>query len=564
MSSRRRKRASRRIPAITWVIAVALVLAISGLAWFKLTPAPRKAQVKIPAAASALGTRTTRSRPNTAPSLAAASAAPLPTSGELAKNHVRVCGNTKLLGGGPVSKPKGAIRVWAGDDGRINFRLPHRTYWFAPGVHTLGRGIYTQIIPGNGSTFIGAPGAVLDGEHENYYAFTGNATKVTISYLTIMDFGTKGGNFDQGVVNTSSGTSWTIDHSTIEDNAGAGVMIGSRNLLAYDCLADNQQYGFNAYSPSGPESVVMVHNEIAGNDTYNWEAHQAGCGCTGGGKFWRVRNARVMFNWIHGNHNVGLWADTDNRGFNIQDNYFEGNYGEGLIYEISYNGLVDNNLFVRNGLGAGPKNPGFPIPAIYISESGSDSRVAGNYGKTFSISGNTFVNNWSGVILWENSNRFCGSPDNSSAGICTLVDPAVANIKTCTQAHLTNANPRQVPDYYDLCRWKTQNITVGGNVFDFNRAEIGPSCTAANGCGYMGLFSEWGTTPSWSPFQKTVVENHITFDQNNHFLNNVYNGPWLFMAHSLGVPVSWSGWRKRYHQDAGSGLYPDANPATFP
>ena len=35
------------------------------------------------------------------------------------------------------------------------------------------------------------------------------------------------------------------------------------------------------------------------------------------------------------------------------------------------------------------------------------------YNKTFAITGNTFTNNWSGVILWENSNRFCGSPDNS-------------------------------------------------------------------------------------------------------------------------------------------------------
>ena len=29
-------------------------------------------------------------------------------------------------------------------------------------------------------------------------------------------------------------------------------MLGSDNTLSYDCLKDNQQYGFNAYSPNGP------------------------------------------------------------------------------------------------------------------------------------------------------------------------------------------------------------------------------------------------------------------------------------------------------------------------
>ena len=34
-----------------------------------------------------------------------------------------------------------------------------------------------------------------------------------------------------------------------------------------------------------------------------------------------------------------------------------------------------------------------------------------------------FIDNWGGVILWENSNRFCNSPDNTSTGYCTLVEP---------------------------------------------------------------------------------------------------------------------------------------------
>jgi Right handed beta helix region len=395
---------------------------------------------------------------------------------------------------------------------------------------------------------------VLDGRGVNYYAFGGEARNVHISYLTVEKFGTKGGNFNQGVVNDESAPGWTIDHSTIEDNAGAGVMLGSRDRLSYDCLSDNQQYGFNAYSPAGPAGLEMDHNEIAGNDTYNWEAHVAGCGCTGGGKFWSVDGATITSNWVHGNNGVGLWADTNNRGFDIQGNYFEHNYRIGLIYEISYNARIAGNLFTGNAIGAGPKNPGFPTPALYVSESGSDSRVPGKYGGKFEITGNAFINNWSGVILWENSNRFCGSPDNTSAGICTLADPAVANTKTCTRAHLSHSVSTDSPDYYDLCRWKTQNVSVDHNVLDFDPTAIGPSCTAARSCGFMGVFSEWGSSPSWSPYQGMAVGGHITFDQDNHFTDNTYNGPWNFMAQTQNVPDSWARWRHHFHQDADSTL----------
>ncbi len=72
---------------------------------------------------------------------------------------------------------------------------------------------------------------MLDGQHRNYYAFAGDSPRVTISYLTVENFGTPGGNMNQGVVNHNSARGWTVDHSTVKDNAGAGVMLGSRNRL---------------------------------------------------------------------------------------------------------------------------------------------------------------------------------------------------------------------------------------------------------------------------------------------------------------------------------------------
>lgn len=513
----------RRFPrggALGVVIAV-LVFALGGLAWLSLG-----------------GRAATR---------------PTAASGVLAQirlpGHIRVCGVASLLGGGPTSAPRGAIVVRAGDDSRVTWTRPGATYWFAPGLHTLGRGSFTQIQPGPGATFIGAPGAVLDGQHHNYYAFAGESPRVTISYLTIENFGTPGSNMNQGVVNHNSARGWTVDHSTVKDNAGAGVMLGTNNRLTYDCLENNQQYGFNAYSTTGPSHLLLTHNEIAGNDTWNWEARDPGCGCTGGGKFWDVNGAVVTDNWIHGNHSAGLWADTDNRGFDISDNYIADNYDVGLIYEISYNAQIVNNVFVRNGVGEGPKNSGFPTSAIYISESGSDSQVPGPYKHTFAITGNTFINNWGGVILWENSNRFCNSPANTSTGSCTLVSPRRVTLHSCNPSNVART------PYYSECRWKTQNVSVEHNVFYFNPTAIGASCVLSQTCGYQGVFSEYGTFPHWSPYRGTSVENHITFDQDNHFADNRYYGPWHFMALQLGDAVTWNAWLGTpYRQDADSTL----------
>jgi len=436
---------------------------------------------------------------------------------------------------------------------KVVFAHPsHTVFWLAPGTFTFGSSRFGQVIPKNGDTFIGAPGAIIDGRHRNLYAFTQHAVGVTIEYLTIENFGAAGDNNNEGVVNQSSGSGWTIEHNTIEHNAGAGVMLGNHDVLSYNCLTRNGQYGFSAYTPNGVRSLTVTNNEISYNDTYNWEKADPGCGCTGGGKFWQVHGAVVSGNYVHDNLSVGLWADTDNVGFAITGNYISGNYNEGLIYEISYNALIADNTFVGNAIHKGPRNPGFPASAIYVSESGSDASIAGPYGHSFDITDNLFQNNWSGVILWEDANRFCGSPENTSARTCTLNDPSVVNISSCDQAHLRNSGPLSNALYFDLCRWKTQNVVVSGNVFEFDPGAIGAACMASHGCGFNGVFSEYGTEPTWSPYQGDVVENAIASHQNDNFRDNVYDGPWHFMVHQQGNVVDFATWRGEWSQDPGS------------
>ncbi len=462
----------------------------------------------------------------------------------------QICGDTALLRG-PSAAPAGAITVPAGDNSSVDFTLANKTYWFAPGTHKLGTDPLSQIIPGNNATFVGGPGAILDGQGLNNYAFTQHSTNVTIKYLTVQNFISPQ---DQGVVNHDSGVGWHIQYNTMQNNGGAAVFAGTNNVLQYNCLRDNGQYGFQVYSSDagGPSNVLLDHNEVSGNNTDNLEVdgsgNPTGCGCTGGGKFWEAHNVTITNNYVHDNLSVGLWADTNDSDFLVEGNYISGNNGQGLFYEISYNMIVRNNNFVRNALVDGAKNAGFPTGAIYLSESGGDSRVAGRTAN-IDIYDNQFTDNWSGVVLWENADRFCSSPANTSSGTCTMVNPA-ATTTTCTDP--ANGGSVNAEPYLSDCRWKTQNVKVHNNNFNLTKANI-PDCATTESCGQQGIFSNVGTFPTWSPYKGSGIQDDITFNQNNLFSNNTYLGDWHFRAKTQDSLYNFAFWQAApFSQDVGS------------
>ena len=460
----------------------------------------------------------------------------------------KICGNASVLNG-PASAPAGAIVVPAGNNSSVDLDQAGKTYWFAPGVHTLGTGEYSQIIPGDGSTYLGGPGAILDGQGKNRYAFTQHARNVTIKHLTIRNFVAP---MNEGTVNHDSGENWTMQYNTVTNNGGAGIFVGAGNVASYNCLKDNSQYGFQAYGAEGGESnIVLDHNEIVGNNTGDWESKIEGCGCTGGGKFWDVRNVKVTNNYVHDNLSVALWADTNDNNFLFEGNWIENNAGHAIFWEISYNAAIRNNVIRHNLTDVGPgriqSGDNFPDAAIYISESGGDARLPYDLvgSPTVDISNNLIEDNYNGVALWENADRFCGSAANTSSGYCTLVNPSVAKLSTCTSANISKA------PYYSDCRWKTQNVKVHHNTFTMNRANFANCATSM--CGRNAILSNWGSYPSWSPYKAEVISKAITYDQGNVFSNNSYAGTWNFTVLDTGKLISRTAWQAApYRQDAGS------------
>ncbi|MBE8517667.1 right-handed parallel beta-helix repeat-containing protein [Amycolatopsis sp. H6(2020)] len=450
-----------------------------------------------------------------------------------------VCGHQPAEHGQP---PSGAVTVDPAVDGDLTAKTAAHpagtTFWLRPGTHTLGKDEFDQVAPKDGDVYLGAPGAVVDGRGVNRAAFTQQARNVQLRGLTVRGFAALQ---DQGVVNHDSGDGWLIENTTIEDNAGAGLMAGAGQVVRHSCLRNNGQYGLNAYQAGdGITGLVLEGNEITGNNTGDWEAKVPGCGCSGGAKFWAVNGADIHGNWVHDNRGAGLWADTNNNDFLVEGNLFEANDAEALFYETSYNLVLRGNTFRGNTLVQGrafaARGDNFPVATVYLSESGGDPRVQART-SAVDISGNTFEDNWAGITLWENADRFCNSPANTSTGYCTKA----AATSSCAAGTIEKAPA------YDDCRWKTQRVEIHGNTFRFDAGRVG--CTSL--CGRMALLSNFGTFPDWSPYKGTVIEEAITFRQANRWHDNSYSGPWTFVAHDTSRTVDAAGWQaKPYSQDA--------------
>jgi hypothetical protein len=440
---------------------------------------------------------------------------------------------------GVPTAPDGAVIVHPGTDlsNKTLTNPPGTTFWLSPGTHTLAQDQFGQVIPKAGNVYLGAPGAVLDGRGINRAAFTQQAADVVIRGLTIRGFVASQ---DQGVVNHDSGPNWVIEGNVIEDNDGAAMMAGNGQQVIGNCLRNNGQYGINAYRLGGISDLLVEGNEITGNNTDDWEAQQPGCGCTGGAKFWAVDGADIINNWVHHNHGAGLWADTNNNDFIIEGNLIEDNEAEGVFYELSYNLVLSGNTFRRNNLVKGrwraERGDNFPVAAVYISESGGEPRVPART-DMIDIRGNMFSDNWSGVTLWENADRFCGSPANTSSLSCTLLVPSVSS---CVQPGIATA------PLYDDCRWKTQRVFVRENTFEFDSQMEG--CRSL--CGRMAVLSNYGTFPTWSPYKAWVVPDAITFQQDNRWYENSYYGPWTFVARDTSRALTPEAWMAApYNQD---------------
>jgi len=480
---------------------------------------------------------------------------------------------------------------------------PRTVYYLLPGFHT------GAIQADAGDAFVGGrfggQRTVLTGAYRYPWAIDsnyslGNQPGVTIEYLTIEKYSPRP---DAAAINQSSNTGWTLRNSTVTLNApGAGMIAGADNVLKHNCLTLNGQYGFQASNTStwghdaltgGPYNITVAENEISYNDTCDfeglldnsaigWSDHNpvpakyrnphcgkvAGDGNQGGFKLWQTNGVTIKGNYIHNNWGPGIWADTNNANTTYTGNTIMNNDGEAIIEEISYNFSITGNYLANNGWVGGLANPKFPTPAIYVSQSGSDTAFSGipacreascarqkAYPDQSVISGNTLVNNGGSVLVWQNSDRFC------SAGfdhVCTLVGSRSehftmagckanlpsATVDTATYTARYNGSPSR--DWWNGCLWWSSNVKITHNVIDFDPGAV-PHCDKHDwpDCGAGGIFAQYSVAAPYNQPGGWVILSQVTFFQGNTWSGNVYHGPSTFYAwnQSNGYnPVSWASW----------------------
>jgi parallel beta-helix repeat protein len=168
-------------------------------------------------------------------------------------------------------------------------------------------------------------------------AFGGKASNVTVRNLTIEKYAAPLTAVDAGY-----GTAWIVENNIIRLNHAVAVNAGPNSKILRNRLVHNGQQAFDGDGRNFLfEGNEIAHNNYAGVD-FEWEA--------GGGKVTATQGGAVIRgNCVHGNDGPGIWADENVRGLVIEDNVVFDNSANGIMYEISYDGVIRNNLVADNG-----------------------------------------------------------------------------------------------------------------------------------------------------------------------------------------------------------------------
>ena len=247
---------------------------------------------------------------------------------------------------------------------------------------------------------------------------------------------------------------------------GYAIDLGSYVTIEYSCLTQNAEGAFN----NGGVGDVIANNEISWNGLGEYPDLGAGgppgtspntCGCSGGGKLFFTLNVDVVNNYVHDNYNKGIWFDFDNSGMLISHNYVADNFAEGIMVEGSFNADIADNTLIGNGWasnGAWPAGYGggacdskgdscavgeglldgyggsFPYGAIYLPNTGGNPNltqvaipssiavpgcasacmVKVRYPGHLYVQGNVLVNNFGGINVYTDTNRYPGNIDGDS------------------------------------------------------------------------------------------------------------------------------------------------------
>jgi parallel beta-helix repeat protein len=173
------------------------------------------------------------------------------------------------------------------------------------------------------------------------YAFTGNASSVTIRGLTIEKYASPTQN---AAVWGYGSSGWLLENNEIRWNHGAGA------ITAYNWVVRNNKIHHNGLMGLHPQSntsgALIEGNEIAYNNTAQFSPNWGAAGI----KSILTTNLTVRNNDVHDNASYGIWCDNCFAGTTYSGNRVANNAYAGIYHEVSAGALIANNTLTGNGV----------------------------------------------------------------------------------------------------------------------------------------------------------------------------------------------------------------------
>ena len=203
-----------------------------------------------------------------------------------------------------------------------------------------------SLVPKNGDVFIGG---TLDGGGTLAHAFSGDATKVTITNVTVVDYspGITGGAID------ATGDGWILRDVTVSGSAFNGVAVGGTNwTIIGGRIYDNGRIGIAGKGRLAADltinGVELDHNGFT-DPTYS--SRKIGCGYGAGGVRFESTGVAIRNSFIHDNACQGIWSRLGADDITIVDNRVDDNWDVGIFIDISGNASIQTNEVSGNGFG---------------------------------------------------------------------------------------------------------------------------------------------------------------------------------------------------------------------
>jgi parallel beta-helix repeat protein len=180
---------------------------------------------------------------------------------------------------------------------------------------------------------------------------------------------------------TQSTSGWTLDSVEVSYSKSIGVKAGNRMRILRSNLHHNGTINIGG---SGVGIVVDgTQSSYGNNGCPNNPGFEAG-----GSKFALTDSLIIRNSTFSNNCGPGLWLDINNIHYLLEGNRADSNAREGIVVEISYQGVIRNNSVSRNGTG----DPYRSLSWLW------DAGIGVHASQNVEVYGNTVTENFNGIV----------------------------------------------------------------------------------------------------------------------------------------------------------------------